>query len=210
MNQEQKGNPVMNGMNTQQDDVLKTGFTSPGTQIREGMYVNEGQTLFELNDLEKVWAVVSLPVSLLSQVVPGQQVTIFQESDSSQKFSGKVLLTEQAFNESGQRFARVRIELSNPGNTLKAYSFITARFSFDRNLSQQVPASAVYKTGLQAFVWVKTGSTAAGAGIFELRKVTAGPTVNGMTSITEGITAEDEIAMQAGLLTDSEFFLNAY
>lgn len=72
----------------------------------------------------------------------------------------------------------------------------------------QVPSSAVYKTGLNAYVWVKTGTTQNGTGIFQLRKVITGSSSNGMTTIKSGLSSDEEIAVQAGLMTDSETFLN--
>jgi hypothetical protein len=61
---------------------------------------------------------------------------------------------------------------------------------------------------MNSFVWVKTGITKNGTGIFELRKVTIGTVSNGMTSIINGLEPDDEIALHAGVLTDSETFLN--
>ena len=57
-------------------------------------------------------------------------------------------------------------------------------------------------------VWVKTGTTKNGTGIFELRKVTTGAVSNGTTTIVNGLAPDEEIALHAGALTDSETFLN--
>jgi hypothetical protein len=67
------------------------------------------------------------------------------------------------------------------------------------NENLQVPSSAVYKTGLNAYVWVKTDTTRSGTGIFQLRKVIAGSGNNGMTTIKSGLSPDEEIALQAGL-----------
>ena len=71
-----------------------------------------------------------------------------------------------------------------------------------------VPSSAVYKTGLNAYVWVKVDSTENGTGIFRLQKVIAGASNNGMTIIQSGLLPNEEIVLQAGLMADSETFLS--
>ncbi|MBK6355013.1 MAG: hypothetical protein IPF46_16880 [Saprospiraceae bacterium] len=119
-------------------------------------------------------------------------------------------MIEQTFEEASQRFARVRIVLPNSNNLLKINSLVTAQFTISKSKSKnmQVPSSAVYKTGLNAFVWVKTDTTQNGTGIFQLRKVIAGTSANGMITIQSGLTPNEEIAKEAGLMTDSETFLN--
>jgi Cu(I)/Ag(I) efflux system membrane fusion protein len=174
------------------------------------MYVNKGQTLFSLNDLQQVWTLVSVPNERLSQIHENQSAEIISETSLSKTFAGRVVLIEQTFEEAGQRFARVRVAISNPDNLLKINSLVTAQFSVtDNDNSLQVPASAVYKTGLNAYVWVKIDTTKSGTGIFELRNVIAGATNNGMTAVASGLSPDEEIAIQAGLLADSETFLNA-
>ncbi len=121
---------------------------------------------------------------------------------------GKVALIEKTFEEANQRFARVRIVLPNSNNLLKINSLVTAQFALSNNENLQVPSTAVYKTGLNAYVWVKTDTTRNGTGIFQVRKVITGSGNNGMTEIISGLTPDEEIAKQAGLMTDSETFLN--
>lgn len=200
---------AMNGMGTK-TTVEKGNVVSPTSlQIREGTYVNAGQTLFSVNDLQQVWALVSLPGSQLSQINQNESVEIISENNSSKILKGEISLIEQTFEENNQRFARVRIELPNADKSLKINSLINARFSLSNNKKLQVPTSAVYRTGLNSYVWVKTGKTKSGTGIFQLRKVIARESNNGMAFILNGLSPDEEIAKEAGFMTDSETFLNA-
>lgn len=203
-----KNNPAMNTMNMQQSANNETSYAASASQIREGMYVNEGQTLFSVNDLQEVWALVSVANQYLNQIHENQSVEIIAETNPSKPLKGKVALIEQTFEEASQRFARVRIVLPNSNNLLKINSLVTAQFLLTENNNLQVPSSAVYKTGLNAYVWVKTGTTQNGTGIFQLRKVITGSSSNGMTTIKSGLAPDEEIALHAGALTDSETFLN--
>jgi Cu(I)/Ag(I) efflux system membrane fusion protein len=206
-----KNNPAMNTMNMKQNANNESSYDASASQIREGMYVNEGQKLFSVNDLQEVWALVSVANQYLNQIHENQSVEIIAETNPSKPLKGKVALIEQTFEEASQRFARVRIVLPNSNNLLKINSLVTAQFTISKSKSKnmQVPSSAVYKTGLNAFVWVKTDTTQNGTGIFQLRKVIAGTSANGMITIQSGLTPNEEIAKEAGLMTDSETFLNA-
>lgn len=204
-----KNNPAMNTMNMKQNANNESSYDASASQIREGMYVNEGQTLFSVNDLQEVWALVSVSNQSANQIHENQSVEIVSENNPSKTFKGKVGLIEQTFEEANQRFARVRIVLPNANNSLKINSLITAQFALSDSRNLQVPSSAVYKTGLNAYVWVKTDTTRSGTGIFQLRKVIAGTSTNGMITIKSGLSPNEEIAKEAGLMTDSETFLNA-
>lgn len=196
-------------MNANTSDAKTSG--SAGVQIREGMYVNKGETLFSVNDLQTVWAIISVPSEYHSSVQSNKQINIVSELFPAQILTGKILLTEKTFEEKQQRFIRVRVELPNPKAALKINSLVTAEFPLEKNPDGylgQVPASAVYRTGMNAFVWVKTGTTKNGTGIFEIRKVITGAMSNGAITIVNGLAPDEEIALHAGALTDSETFLN--
>lgn len=198
---------AMNGMGMAQDVKSEKAFSAPASQIREGMYVNKGQALFNINDLQQVWALVSVPSEHLADIRENQPVEIVSESNPSKVLNGKIALTEKVFEENNQRFARVRVILPNSDKSLKINSLVTVHFAFGDNNGLFIPASAVYKTGLNNYVWVKADTTENGTGIFQLRKVIAGANNNGMMAITNGISSGEEIAKEAGFMTDSETFL---
>ena len=204
-----KNTAAMNTMSMQLSTGNQNSFSASASQIREGMYVNEGQTLFSVNDLQEVWALVSVSDQYVNQIQENQSVEIVSENNPSKTIKGKVALIEQTFEDANQRFARIRIVLTNSNNLLKINLLVTAQFTLIDNKNLQVPSSAVYKTGLSAYVWVKTDTTRSGTGIFQLRKIVAGTSNNGMTTIKSGLSANEEIAKEAGMMTDSETFLNA-
>ena len=205
-NTSSKSTSSMNTMNQQNTDG--SSYSESASQIREGIYVNEGQTLFSVNPLQEVWALVSVSNQYLNQISKNQTVEIISETNPSKALKGKVALIEQTFEETSQRFARVRIVLKNPSNFLKINSLVTAHFATNKSKNLQVPSTAVYKTGLNSYVWVKKDSTRNGIGIFQVRKVIAGSSNIGMTTIKSGLSPNEEIALQAGMMTDSETFLN--
>ena len=109
----------MNAMSMSQSTNNESSYAASASQIREGMYVNEGQTLFSVNDLQEVWALVSISNQYVSQIHENQSVEIITENNPSKTLKGKVALIEQTFEEANQRFARARIVLPNANNILK-------------------------------------------------------------------------------------------
>jgi Cu(I)/Ag(I) efflux system membrane fusion protein len=199
---------AMNDKNSKSMADNKDPRSSSATQIREGSYVNEGQTLFSVNDLREVWALVSIASSYINQIQLNQSLELILEGNVSKKIEGKIALIEPAFEETNQRFVRVRVVVPNVDNSLKINSLVKAQLGLASEDNLQVPSSAVYKTGLSAYVWVRVDSTDKGTGIFQLRKVVAGATNDGMITIESGLLPNEEIAMEAGLMSDSETFLN--
>lgn len=197
-----------NSMSMQQNSSNESSYASSISQIREGMYINEGQSLFSVNNLQEVWALLSISNQDLNQIQENQTVEIISENNPSKTLKGKVALIEQTFEEASQRFVRVRIVLPNPNNSLKINSLVTADIALSKSDDLQVPSTAVYKTGLNAYVWVKTDTTRNGTGIFQVRKIITGAGNNGKITIRSGLSPDEEIALQAGLMTDSETFIN--
>lgn len=181
---------------------------STKTQVREGMYVDEGQTIFSVNDLKEVWALVSIDNVYIDQIKVNESLEMVSESNPEKRFQGKVALIEQTFEEANQRFSRIRVVLPNENNLLKINSLVRADVKLSGNGGSLVPSSAVYKTGLNAYVWVKTDTTLSGTGIFQLRKVIAGASNKGMTIVESGLSPDEQIAREAGLMADSETFLS--
>jgi Cu(I)/Ag(I) efflux system membrane fusion protein len=205
LGKEELQNTSMNSMTM--SEKSSTG-SSTNSKISEGAYINKGETLFSVNDLHNVWAIVSVSSELHAEIQNNSQVKIISELFPTKPLIGKVALTEQTFEDINQRFIRIRIDLPNTEGALKINSLVTAEIPLVSTGSFQIPVSSVYRTGLSSFVWVKSGTTSNGTGIFKLRKVTTGLATNGMIMVVNGLQTNEEIAEHAGYLTDSETFLN--
>lgn len=200
--------------NTMGSMGMATNSSTVGTtdsytgQMREGAYVNKGDSYFSVNDLVNVWAIVSVSATYFSSIAENMPIKIYSEMFPDKPFDSRIMLIERTFENSDQRFIRLRVKLPNKNKTLKINSLLTAEISLGSTQQFRIPISAVYRTGLNAYVWVKTGTTKAGTGIFTLRKVSIGSISDGMVSVINGLSADEEVAKHAGFLTDSETYLN--
>lgn len=116
---------------TQIDELLRTGRSqthmtiySPigGTviekNVRDGQYVEQGESLYTIADLSHVWLVAEIYESELSWVKPGQSVQVTVESEPHRPLTGVVGFIEPVLNDT-TRTVRVRVVMENPEGRLK-------------------------------------------------------------------------------------------
>ena len=178
--------------------------TSSG-QIREGMYVNKGQTLFVVNDCRQVWAILSVNILSQPELKIGVPVTLYSEVQAD-SINAKIDLVEPVYQDK-QQFAQARIYLDNPERKLKINSLIRSKFLVQA-YALTIPLSSVYDLGSRKIVWIKTDTTATGIGLFEAHAVMTGMTSNNLIEIISGLNGDEEIALDAGYMLDSESILN--
>lgn len=178
--------------------------TPPNSQIREGVYVTKGQTLFVVNDCRQVWAILSIDMSSKVELKKGDPVTLFSEMQS-EKIKTTIDLIEPIYKDN-QRFTQARIYLDNPLRTFKINSLIRGEFAAQTK-TFMVPMSSVYDLGTRKIVWVRTGLTSNGIGVFEPREVTVGLISANSLEIIMGLDGDEDIALDAGYMMDSESIL---
>lgn len=195
----------MGGMSGATKSSLQNYSSTNSEQIREGMYVNKGQTLFAVNDFKEVWAVISIDAKQQSKIEINGAVKIKSEVAEG-NVTAKINFIEPYF-QNGSKYSRVRVYLSNEKNLFKLNLFITAQFNFSIN-GLMVLSAAIMDLGNKKVVWLKTGTTQNGKTIYKIRIVETGAASKDFTEIKSGLSANDEVASNAGYLLDSEGLVN--
>lgn len=177
--------------------------SSSNSEIREGMYVNKGQTLFQVNDFKQVWGIVSVDIGFQSSIKSGTPVKIKSELFSEQIINSQISFIEP-FYEQGQKKLQARIYLPNEQLLLKMNSLINAEIQMEKGKTLMIPSSSILDLGKRKIVWIKTGTTKNKNKIFEAKEVVLGRISGNRVEIISGITVQDEIATDAAYLLDSE------
>ncbi|MEO8088099.1 MAG: efflux RND transporter periplasmic adaptor subunit [Bacteroidota bacterium] len=198
--------PGMGGMGGAAKSSPQNYSSTNNEQIREGMYVNKGQTLFAVNDFKEVWAVISIDSKQQTKIKVDGVVKIKSEV-AEENVTAKINFIEPYF-EDGSRYSRVRVYLSNQKNLFKLNSFITAQFNFSLN-ALLIPSAAILDLGNKKVVWLKTGTIENGKNIYKVHIVGTGVASKYFTEIISGLSADDEVASDAGYLLDSEGLVNS-
>jgi Cu(I)/Ag(I) efflux system membrane fusion protein len=176
---------------------------SSNGQIREGDYVNQGQTLFQVNDLQQVWALFAVDNRHQQTLRQGMTVTLNSELYPNETIHATLNLIEPAYQKN-QKFILSRVYLKNPGGKYKINSLIKAEIRPANSNFLTVPYSSILFLGKRKIVWVLKGKTPEGNKIFEARDVSIGAVFGNRVVIKSGLNQEEEVALDAGYLLDRE------
>ncbi len=170
--------------------------------VSEGDHVTEGQVLYKMTDLRKVWAIFEVYESDLSWVKIGSEIEFSTSSLPGKSFRALVNFISPVVNQAN-RTVGVRAELQNPGLTLKPDMFVEGRLISKSSGGDQlsIPKSAVLWTGKRAVVYVKKQGTT--EPVFEFREVTLGPESNDSYIVVDGLSEGEVIAVNGVFKIDA-------
>jgi len=176
-------------------DILSdyTGFVME-RNVSEGDHYMEGQALFKITDLSKVWVLFEAYENDLPWIKEGDILFIDLKSIPGKTFKGKVSFIDPFINPK-TRVANVRVELPNNEGKLKpdmfANGIINSKLSFSEEVIL-VPKSAVLWTGKRAIVYVKLADRDHSS--FIHREVVLGEDAGAFYVIKEGLADGEVIA----------------
>lgn len=168
--------------------------------VKEGMYVQKGQALFNVVNPHKLWAIIKIDRSSTSALKLDQPVTITLSDLPDKTVNGKVNFIEPTLQE-GDKTTSIRVYLDNMDHELKVNSIVKATIQTGSTIGLWIPRSALIDLGQTKIVWLKNG------GSFHAHQVSSGTTHNNEIQITKGLVVTDSLASNAQYLTDSESFI---
>lgn len=187
--------------------------------VRLGAYVKEGDPLYTIVDLSKLWLIVEVYESELPFITPGQKVTATTAAVPGTVFTGTVELVNHHIN-SKTRTAQVRVVFDDasqymtmvrgPEGKMQHHHLLLPDMwmnaEIERDLGEEltVPAAAVFDTGNRQYVFVERSE-----GIFAPVIVTLGPKVGDRQVLRDGVNVGDQVVVDGNFLLDSESQLKA-
>lgn len=208
---------LLNIPQSQIDEVIRSGKASPYVQLKantsgtvvkklieQGDYVRQGQSLLQIANLSRVWAVFQAYETDLPFIHRGQQLQFTAEALPGETFTGRVTFIDPILN--GQtRTAGVRVEMANGGGRFKPEMLLVGNVaaSMQKYADEGViiPKSAVLWTGRRSVVYVKDDVEEQPT--FLLRQVTLGP------SLPDGYVVLDGLAEGEEIVTNGVFAIDA-
>lgn len=193
-------------MNTSKPSSPSLNTTEPVTTrellLKEGMYVQKGQTLLSVYNPHKLWAVLNIYADNQSLVKVGNPVRIVPETAPDKDFRARIDFIEPFFRE-GSKTLTARIYFENHEMNMPVGSQIKATILGNMQKINWLPKDAVISLGLDKIVFKKLG------GGFKALKVKTGLSYNNKIQIIDGLTPYDAVAANAQFLMDSESFIKA-
>ena len=129
----------------------------------------------------------------------GSQAGITAPAYPGRSWKGRVTYIQPQVDPA-TRTAQARIEVANPGETLRIEMYVDVEFSAPGASGPIVPEAAVQSIGERQFVFLPVRNN---EGTFSLRAVRLGSPANGYYLVLEGLKAQDEV------VTDGSFILKA-
>lgn len=149
--------------------------------IESGQLLAVGEAAFHVDDLSSLWLEVQIPVASLPLVVVGAEALIQVQSSPDRPFHGELQSLGAEVNSQSQTLTG-RIVVQNPEAMLYPGMYAEVTLSGIAIQSLMVPASAVFRIGDQAYVFL-----ALGAGRFESTLVGIGTEADDLIPILSGL-----------------------
>jgi len=166
--------------------------------VRSGMSVAPGMTLARINGLATVWLEAALPEAQAAQMQPGQAVEARFPALPGEVVTGRIAAVLPEANRE-TRTPRVRIELPNRGQRLKAGLFAQVAVRGAERPALVVPAEAVIRTGRRNLVYLSEPP-----GRFRPVEVQVGEQVGEHIVVLGGLSEGQKVVASGQFLIDSE------
>lgn len=168
-----------------------------------GDYIKEGQAIYEIADLSKVWILFDVYESDMNWIKKGASVSYTVQSIPGKTFDGIITFIDPIIDPK-TRVAKARIETKNTDLSLKPEMFVSGTLVAKlktNNKSIIIPKTAVLWTGKRSVVYVMQQNNNGVS--FLMRKVTLGPELGESYQIESGLEPGEEIAINGTFSIDA-------
>ena len=169
------------------------------TDVREGDYVMEGGSIYQIADLSSLWAEVQIYSDDLSRISENMVATVSIPGIVGEKKEGKISFMNPELNPSS-KINVARIELSNHEQELMPGMQINVSVLLNTTRTLALPTDAIILDGKGASVWVQTGHNQ-----FKNVMVETGIETNEYTEIKSGLKSGDIVVLSGAYLLSSEY-----
>lgn len=181
---------------------MQTLSQTEALPIKEGMYVEKGQSVFQVYNTDNSWVLLNLFADQASIVKVGMPVTLIPETDPGKAFQSSVGFIEPFYRSEAKTIA-ARIFFNNKQMQIPIGSQVKAKIVATSNETDWLPRDAVLSLGLSSAVLLKQDNG------FKVHPVKTGITTGTEIQILDGVNPADSVASNAQFLMDSESFIKA-
>ena len=185
------------------DGEMKNGnmtLSAQELEIKEGMYVSKGQTVFNIYDTRKIWALLNIYPDAQEFIKKGQKIKLEIDGLNERELEATIDFIEPVIR-NNQKNITARVFLKNPANEIKIGAIVKAKSDGRKQIGLFVPYTSIVSLGLSDIVFVKQ------SGLFKTKKIQKGASSGEWIEIISGINGNDTIAQNGQLLMDSESFI---
>jgi Cu(I)/Ag(I) efflux system membrane fusion protein len=191
---------VMNSNNNSQNGMKAIADITEELPIKEGMYLQKGQTIFTVYNPSKVWALLNIYADKQGLIKKGKVVELIHEATPDKSITGRVDFIEPFFRKESKTVS-IRVYFDNSKLNLSVGSQVRAKIFSNLPNADWLPTESVVSLGLDKVVFVKM------PGGFMPHIVETGYVNKGKIQILNGLKSKDSVVQNAQFLMDSESFI---
>lgn len=189
-----------NAMNNTTRNMKDLSLITEELSLKEGMYVQKGQSVFTVFNPDRAWAVLNVYGDNQMMVKKGNTVRVVPETAPAKNFRAVVDYIEPFYRKESKT-QTVRVYFNNSNLKIPVGSQVKATIYGNTKEAWWLPKEAVLSLGMDKVVFAKT------AGGFKAKKIGTGITHKTHIQVLNGLTAKDSVAANAQYLMDSESFI---
>ncbi len=168
-----------------------------------GDYVKEGDALFQVVDLTKIWVMFDAYESDLPWLQKGDKVDFVFQAIPGKQFTEKITFIDP-FIDPQTRVAKVRVEMKNPKLKIKPEMFADGIVQSEISEGTDdilIPKSAVLWTGKRSVVYVQVPDRKNPS--FKMREIDLGPEAGNYYIVNSGLKKDEVIAVNGVFKIDA-------
>ena len=178
-------------------------------RVAVGDYLKQGEPLFDLISLKKVWVLFDAYEEQLANVAVGSKIEFTSPAFANKVFKTKVTFIDPLINPQ-TRTASIRTEVNNGAGLLKPEMFVNgilkSKLSSKGKSQLVVPKTAVMWTGKRSVVYVKVPDTEIPS--FQYRELEIGGRLGDTYQILSGLEIGEEVVTYGSFTIDAAAQLN--
>lgn len=187
-------------MNIANDNMGGISQQSEELALKEGMYIQKGQSVFSVFNPDKAWVILNIYGENQSFVKKGNAVRIIPETARRKDFKATIDFVEPFYRKENKT-QTVRVGFNNSSLKIPIGSQVQAVIFGNTVKGFWLPKDAVLSLGLEKVVFQKSEDG------FRAIKVITGVVLEKQIQILKGLTTKDSVAANAQFLMDSESFI---
>ncbi len=176
-------------------------------RVAVGDHVRQGEVLFDIVGLKKLWVVFDAFEEDLASIKVGDKIEFSTPAVPNRIFSTRINFIDPLIN-AQTRTTAIRGEISNVGQLLKPEMFVRGELQTQPKSGAQllVPKTAVLWTGTRSVIYLKEPNTQVPS--FRYQEISLGERVGENYQVEAGIEAGDEVVTYGSFTIDAAAQLN--
>jgi len=187
-------------MNNEPDLMKDISLLTEELSLKEGMYVQKGQSIFTVYNPDRAWALLNIYGESQALVKVGNAVRVVPETAPTKDFRAVIDFIEPFYRKESKTLT-ARVYFNNSNLKIPIGSQVRVTIFGNTKDAYWLPKETVLSLGMDKVVFAKRD------GGFKAHKINTGIMHKNHIQVLNGLNERDSVAVNAQYLMDSESFI---